>query len=292
MTGSLQKLIVPIAAALAGLLVAACSQGASDERSLRLSYVETAPDGVRYYPDGRTPQPASRPAIAPVPGDTARMSFGRVPQPAPSATPPPLRRYAAMPRHKPHAPNVMNDEQSCIAAGYVRKTRFIRRADPVGHGACALESPFIVTAAVSGRVRLSPGATLRCQMIPSLDRWVAEVLQPAARAHLGSQVVGLKVAASYSCRSRNSIPGARLSEHGRGNAIDISEFELADGRRISVKSGWRGPHAAARFLRYVHRGACEHFSTVLGPNADSYHHDHLHLDLALHGRSGTYRVCR
>jgi hypothetical protein len=129
-------------------------------------------------------------------------------------------------------------------------------------------------------------------MIPSVERWVAQVLQPGARAYLGSPVVGLRIAASYACRSRNSQAGARLSEHGRGNAIDISEFHLADGRTITVKAGWRGPREEARFLRYVHRGACEHFSTVLGPKADRHHHNHLHFDLARHGRRGTYRVCK
>ena len=152
--------------------------------------------------------------------------------------------------------------------------------------------PFVVRAAVRGRVTMDPPATLRCQMVPSVDAWVSEIVQPAARHYLRSDVVELKVAASYACRTRNSRRGARLSEHGRANALDISAFRLASGRWVSVKSGWRGTENHRRFLRYVHRGACEHFSTVLGPNADAYHHDHFHMDLARHGRHGTYRVCK
>lgn len=293
MTGSNLRLVVPLGAALAAMLLAACSQNAPASRGLRLAHVETAPDGVRYYRDGRTPQPPATRAAPPeasLPEWSTRMSPGRLPRPETSA--PRLRRFAAMPRHKPHAPHVMGNERACLAAGHVRPTRFVRPIDPVGHGACAVTSPFLVSAAAAGQVRLTPPATLRCQMIPSLDRWVVEVLQPAARAHFASPVVGLKIAASYACRTRNNVRGARLSEHGRGNAIDISEFHLADGRKVSVKAGWRGPHAEARFLRYVHRGACEHFSTVLGPNADRYHHDHFHFDLASHGRFGTFRVCK
>ena len=35
----------------------------------------------------------------------------------------------------------------------------------------------------------------------------------------------------------------------------------------------------AKFLRRVHKGACEVFTTVLGPEANDIHHTHLHLDL-------------
>jgi hypothetical protein len=147
-------------------------------------------------------------------------------------------------------------------------------------------------AALGGEVRLEPAAMVRCQMVPSIERWAAAVMRPAARRYLGSDVVSMRVAASYACRSRNSKSGARLSEHGKANAIDISEFRLANGRIITVKRGWHGASDARRFLRYIHRGACEHFSTVLGPNADRYHQNHFHFDLASHGRRGTYRVCR
>jgi hypothetical protein len=283
-------LIVGAAACLAALAQGCSNNTTSDRAGLYLTRGDTAGDsGIRYYSDGRTPQPVGR---MPAPGEwSARPEPRRLPVEQPRAQAP-LRRYAAMPRHKPHAPHVRQNEQACLAAGYVRTTSFIRPADPVGRGACMVRNPFLVTAAAAGRVKLEPAAKLRCQMIPSFERWVTEVLQPGARAYLGSPVVSLRIAASYACRTRNSQRGARLSEHGRGNAIDISEFRLADGRTVTVKAGWRGSRDTGRFLRYVHRGACDHFSTVLGPNADRFHHDHLHFDLASHGRLGTYRVCK
>jgi hypothetical protein len=286
-----RKLLITGAAACLAALAQGCSNNTTSDRAgLYLTRGDTPGDnGIRYYSDGRKPQPVGR---TPAPSHEAPITApGRVPveQPAQSA---PLRRYAAMPRHKPHAPHVRQDEQACLAAGYVRTTSFIRPADPVGRGVCMVANPFLVSAAAAGRVRLEPAATLRCQMIPSFERWVTEVLQPGARAYLGSPVVSLRIAASYACRSRNSIRGARLSEHSRGNAIDISEFRLADGRTVTVRTGWRGSRDTGRFLRYVHRGACDHFSTVLGPNADRFHQDHLHFDLASHGNRGTYRVCK
>ena len=204
----------------------------------------------------------------------------------------PLRKFAAMPRHKPHARHVRQNEGTCLASGIVRPTRFVRPSSSVGGGRCYVNRPFKMLAAVGGQVALKPAATLRCQMVPSVETWVRTILRPAARRYLGSDIAHIQVAASYSCRTRNSRAGAKLSEHGKANAIDISKFKLANGRTVTVKHGWRGSQGERRFLRYIHRGACEHFSTVLGPNADRYHHDHFHFDLASHGRRGTYRVCK
>jgi hypothetical protein len=88
------------------------------------------------------------------------------------------------------------------------------------------------------------------------------------------------------------VLGARLSEHGYANAVDISGFMLEDGRTITVKKGWRGDEREQAFLRDVHQGGCREFMTVLGPNYDGNHHDHFHLDLARHGGDGLKRICK
>ncbi len=129
-------------------------------------------------------------------------------------------------------------------------------------------------------------------MIPAVEKWVSDVLQPGARRHFGLQVVEIKVAASYACRPINHVSGNRLSEHGFANALDVSAVQLSDGRWITVKRGWRGDLRERAFLRHLHGGACQIFSTVLGPNSDRYHHDHFHFDLAWHGRDGRTKVCR
>jgi hypothetical protein len=90
----------------------------------------------------------------------------------------------------------------------------------------------------------------------------------------------------------NGIYGGRLSEHGHANAIDISSFELSDGRKITVKQGWRGEPREHAFLAEVRERACDLFTTVLGPGADPFHHDHFHLDLARHGRDGSDHICK
>jgi hypothetical protein len=122
---------------------------------------------------------------------------------------------------------------------------------------------------------------MTCPLARTFVRWAREGVQPAAQQAFGSRVVRIESFGTYSCRSVNSRPGAKLSEHARSNAVDISAFLLADGRRISVLEGWRGDDPAARqFLRDVHRAGCSRFSVTLGPDADSFHYNHLHFDLA------------
>jgi hypothetical protein len=121
---------------------------------------------------------------------------------------------------------------------------------------------------------------MTCPLARQFARWSREAMQPAARAWLGSRVARVESFGTYSCRTVNSRPGARLSEHGRANAVDIGAFVLADGRRITVKAGWSGgDEDVRRFLRAVHAAGCRRFAIVLGPDADAFHRDHLHFDM-------------
>ncbi len=192
-----------------------------------------------------------------------------------------------------HEPWRADEETACLSAGVVRETSFLRaRAALGGPSVCGAARPFEMSGALGGRVVLRPAAMLRCPMVPQVERWLALDVEEAAKRFLGAPVVELKVAASYSCRPMNHVSGAKLSEHGHANALDVSAFILADGRKVTVKGGWNGAPEERAFLRAVHAGACRNFTTVLGPNADRNHHDHFHMDLARHGRDGLSRICR
>lgn len=185
------------------------------------------------------------------------------------------------------------EEKACLVSGAVRQTEFVRARSALGGpSVCGAESPFEMSAADNGRVALTPAASLRCPMIPQIDRWVKTVVEPAARYNFRQELVGLKILASYSCRPMNSVEGAMISEHAYANAIDVGGFVLADGRTISVQRDWNGSPREQAFLRMAHDGACEHFTTVLGPNYNSLHSNHFHLDLAHHGRDGLMHICK
>ena len=185
------------------------------------------------------------------------------------------------------------EERACLASGVVQESPFIKtKLSLGGPSVCGAERPFELAAADGGRVALRPVAYLRCPMIPQVNRWVSTVIEPAARRIYGVPLAELRIAGSYSCRPMNNSFGAHLSEHGHANALDVSGFVLADGRSISVKKGWRGDYRDRAFLRAVQAGACENFTTVLSPDYDGNHHDHLHVDLARRGSDGLRTVCK
>lgn len=145
---------------------------------------------------------------------------------------------------------------------------------------------------VRGAVRITGGATTRlpgdpvmqCPLAVRYVIWERQVLQPAAQQTFGSRVASLNDVGTYSCRRiyGQTDAAARPSEHARANALDIGGVTLADGRRVSVLTDWPGDGPRGRegaiFLRRLRDGACRVFSTVLTPDYNDAHADHLHLD--------------
>ena len=142
----------------------------------------------------------------------------------------------------------------------------------------------------AGPVEIKPAATLACPIVSALDQWIAASVQPAALRWFRLPVVEIKQISAYSCRGMNGNPNAHISEHAFGNALDIAEFTLADGHKVSVQYGWRGSPEEQGFLHDVQLAACQQFSTVLAPGANVYHYNHIHVDLMR--RSSGRRICQ
>ena len=142
---------------------------------------------------------------------------------------------------------------------------------------CGVEEPVKVTQ-IAG-VAISPAATITCDTAKAAKQWIERGVQPA----FDNQVVKLQIAGSYVCRTRNHKKGAKVSEHGKGRALDVSGFVLADGRALSVVRDYR----KSRAMKASHRAACGPFGTTLGPGSDGMHEDHLHMDIVSY-RNGTY----
>lgn len=150
---------------------------------------------------------------------------------------------------------------------------------------CGVAAPVQVTY-VDG-VKLSQPATLDCPTATALHRWVTEAMRPAL-GRASASVTELRVPAHYVCRTRNHRAGARISEHGKGRAIDISAILLATGESITVAGDWSGSKYS-RALHQMHSNACGIFGTTLGPDSDGMHENHFHYDTAQY-RGGPY--CR
>ena len=157
-----------------------------------------------------------------------------------------------------------------------------------GAGGCGGEDLVRLEAIVlpdKRQVSVKPAAILRCPMATALADWIRTDIAPLA-ASLGSTISDLDNFNSYECRGRNRVAGAKLSEHGRANALDVRAFKLANGRAISLTD-----RTVPREVREsVLHSACTRFPTVLGPGSDGYHEDHIHLDLM--ERRSNYRICQ
>lgn len=157
----------------------------------------------------------------------------------------------------------------------------------VGPGACGGRDLVQIVAVIlpdKGRVAVHPRALLTCEMAESLAAWVRDVVAPRL-ADMGARLQTIENYDAYSCRTRNRIPGAKLSQHAHGEAIDVRAFRLADGRRFELTDP-----AVDKPLRVAWRdAACRRFTTVLGPG-DAYHSGHIHLDGI--ARSNGYRICQ
>jgi hypothetical protein len=180
---------------------------------------------------------------------------------------------------------------------------------PIRNGQCGTPAPVLLKH-VAG-VELSPPALINCRIAAKLHQWMERTVQPTAQEVLGAPITRIVTASAYTCRQRTGTTGDRPSEHSFANALDISAFVTTDGRSIDVLTGWgqttRDRQAQAKsdkpaggdarplrdaepadpsatvegqFLRRMHEGACGVFGTVLGPEANEAHRNHLHLDLA------------
>ncbi len=132
----------------------------------------------------------------------------------------------------------------------------------------------------SGITPLSPSdLPMSCKLAAAYVMWDRQVLKPAAQELMGSEVEGVVSYGSYSCRRIGGQETERPSEHATANAVDLGEFRFADGRRVTVKEHWTTGGAEAEFLRRLRLGGCEVFGTVIGPDYNAAHHDHLHMDM-------------
>ena len=220
------------------------------------------------------PRPAEAPAAEPnPPAAEAQQAAPQTGKPVEQAAP------APQPTPQPSACRLALTDAIAIAPSI---------PDIHGAGGCGGEDLVRLEAIVlpdKRQVSVKPAAILRCTMASALADWIRTDIAPLA-VSLGSTISDLDNFDSFECRGRNRIVGAKLSEHGRANALDVRALKLASGRSISLTD-----RTVPRELREtVLHSVCTRFSTVLGPGSDWYHEDHIHLDLM--ERRGNYRICQ
>ena len=215
------------------------------------------------------PRPADAPIVEPEKPAAAKQPPAEADKPAEQAASPP----------PPSACRLALTEAIAIAPSI---------PDIKGPGDCGGQDLVRLEAVVlpdKRRVSLKPAATFRCPMATAIVDWIRTDMAPLA-ASLGSVISDLDNFDSLNCRGRNGVAGAKLSEHGHANALDVRGLKLANGQSISLTD-----RTVSRELREsVLHSMCARFSTVLGPGSDGYHEDHIHLDLM--ERRNNYKICQ
>lgn len=251
---------------------------------------ETVQDTASAGSPSLSPRPLPRSAgpFRLAPGSTAGVLAAAPSAPlpgplpnAPAEAPKPIPAAMAMPKGAP-APVMPLAGSVCGIPSIRGKIIPPVRERNVG---CGLENGVQVTE-VAG-VGLSMPITVDCNTASTLDRWVASAVKPAVGTE-GGGLAKLQIAGSYTCRTRNHQSGAKISEHGRGHAVDVSGLTLKNGRTITVAGDWRDRSDGA-ILKRIHKAACGPFGTVLGPGSDGFHEDHIHVDTA---KRRTSAYCR
>jgi hypothetical protein len=192
----------------------------------------------------------------------------------------------------PSAPEATPEEAPGPSACRLRLTAELAIAPSLpalaGPGECVVDDVVRLEAvrlADRTQVAVTPPAIVRCSFAEAIVHWVREDVAPVVRS-LGGALKSIDNYDAYDCRGRNRIIGARLSEHGKANAIDIRSFKLASGTVVELTD----PNVAKDFRERLRKTTCARFSTVLGPGSDGYHENHVHVDLA--ERAGGHRMCQ
>ncbi|EJJ25982.1 hypothetical protein PMI11_05910 [Rhizobium sp. CF142] len=268
------------------------------------------PQPEKKQEEEQVPKPQPEPAPAQNPETPPAAAEVPTPQPKPSETPaapagekfgppsPALEERAPKPpteqtleeQHLTIEPESDVDHAECTRE--LQSLGVVFRETPRiddGNG-CGIDKPIIVSEALPG-IALKPEATLRCPTALALARWIKGSVIPTASVALpeSGDITTINQASAYICRLRNGADTGKISEHARGNAIDIASFSFKKGEDVAVRSRREDSTLTGAFQRTVSAAGCLYFTTVLDPESDAAHETHFHLDVLQ--RKGDYRYC-
>jgi hypothetical protein len=237
--------------------------------------------------------------IAPL--DAAARRFVPVSRPRPATlgarpSAPPAASQTRDQKQPSQAGDAARDDEACRARLRAADIRFdIPLMPAASNAACAIEVPVRLksvtmrTRAVS-EIRLPEEPVISCQFAERLAAWLGHLVAPVIAGRMSADLRAVRTGPGYECRNRNGAATGKLSAHAVGKAIDISVFELSNGKFIPIKPD--GDEAMRTVVDSVRTAACGWFTTVLGPGSDAAHTDHMHVDMAMHGTSDRYRICQ
>ncbi len=151
--------------------------------------------------------------------------------------------------------------------------------DPLdADGGCGWSSAIDILSSNSIDLAGTSPLAMRCPLAAGTHIWMT-TLDQRARDIFSTGLARVHHAGSYACRRMYGRSDGPMSQHAYANAWDVTGFELADGRVISVLKHWNSGDDKQRFLKQARADACAIFSVVLSPDYNAAHRDHFHLDM-------------
>lgn len=254
-----------------------------------------APDEKPSKPEGAAkPGETEKPDQTGKPAEKAKPDGAAEPQPGSS---PPAAETEAPKKEEPeeakNPPIEAEDEKeyaACLADLKAAGADFSEKPRIDDGNGCGIDKPLVVREILPG-IAVKPEATMRCKTALQLNRWTKGSVLPSAELAFGADktIKAVNQATSYACRNRNSASSGKLSEHARGNGIDIAGFTFSDGSSLTIAPRERDSSMTGAFERAIMATGCLYFTTVLGPGSDAAHETHLHFDVI--ERKAGYRYC-
>ncbi|MDQ1196283.1 extensin family protein [Agrobacterium sp. SORGH_AS 787] len=262
---------------------------------------EKAPEQVSPPAENTVPKPQDKPETpspqAPSPADGNKPGEKTPPETKPDADgkaveeKPGEERKAEEPAPEPVKEEDREELKACLSQLKELGAEF-QEIEPIKgeEEGCGIASPLEVSAVLPG-IKLEPKGTMRCEAALALSRWTKNVVIPTAKIAMPDrQVTAFGNASTYICRNRNSAATGKMSEHAKGNAVDIATMTFNKGEPLVMKPRGEDGTMEGAFQRSITTAACLFFRTVLSPGSDATHQDHLHLDVL--ERKGGYLYCR
>lgn len=178
---------------------------------------------------------------------------------------------------------VRAESRQCLASLGSKQAAFTPLPDQYYGAGCSAVNAVRLSSLRSDQANLTLSnlGPVTCPLADTFAGWARFGVDRAAQQILGSALVRIETMGSYNCR--NVAGSDKRSAHASANAIDVSGFVLADGRRITLTRNWgSGTPAERKFLGVIQASACKRFGTVLGPSYNPAHRDHFHLELSGH----------
>src|ERR1700722_8575221 len=165
-------------------------------------------------------------------------------------------------------------------------------APPASSEGCGIDAPVRLSSIMAdgGAVSLPDRPLVACEFAAVLADYVRLIVAPLGHTTMHAKVAEIETGTGYDCRTQDRIAGTKISAHAKGLAGDFVAITLADKRRILVERQTAADEAS--YFRAIRTAACGWFTTVLGPGADAFHANNMHLDIEQHGTNASYRICQ